>query len=310
LTTTKHDANICAVIVSYHPDLKVLKSVVTATHRQVQQIVMVDNNSTAETVSCLRGLATEIGAYLIACQRNIGVAQGHNVGIEWARHHGYSHVMLMDQDSIPAPDMVERLSRALASLSRNGIRVAGVGPQYVDAYTGNVSPFVRFGKLKPKRVHCSPDRSDEFVEMDFLITSGSLIPLQIFDEIGLMDAGLFIDHVDTEWVLRAKYSGHKVFGVCGATMRHSLGSATLRFWFFRWRNVPLHSPERHYYIFRNSIALFRRSYAPRQWIINYIVVLVYMSVFFPLFGPHRLRRIQLMLKGIWHGVLGVQGPLR
>jgi rhamnosyltransferase len=290
--------------------LKVLESVVMAARGQVQHIVMVDNNSTAETISCLRALAARGRAHLIACQENLGVAEGHNIGIEWARDHGCSHVLLMDQDSVPAPDMVERLSRALTSLSRDGVRVAGVGPQYVDAYTDNVSPFVRFGKVKLIRVNCTQDRTGELVETDFLITSGSLIPLQVLDEIGRLDAGFFIDHVDTEWVLRAKHRGYKVFGVCGAVMRHSLGSATLRFWFFRWRNVPLHSPERHYYVFRNSLTLFRRPYAPRQWIVNEIVVLVYMWVFYPVFAPRRLRRIQLMLKGMWHGVLGVQGPLR
>lgn len=305
-----HDIRVCAVIVSYRPDIELLRRALVAVRQQVQLIVLIDNGSSQETVDRIRELCLNAEARLIPCGENLGVAGGHNLGILCAREQGCSHVLLLDQDSVPAPDMMQRLWRALNTLSQSGVRVAGVGPQYVDEYTGSVSPFVRFGRLMIRRIHCSSNQSTGFVETDFLITSGSLIPIKVFDDVGLFEIGLFIDHVDTEWVLRVKHKGYKVFGVCGAVMHHSLGSATFRFWFFRWRNVPLHSPERHYYVFRNSVVLFRRPYAPRQWVVNGITRLVHMSLFYPIFAPQRLRRIRLMLKGLRHGFLSVQGPLR
>ena len=42
-----------------------------------------------------------------------------------------------------------------------------------------------------------------------LISSGCLIPLSAIDTIGEMDEELFIDHVDTDWFLRAKSLAHE-----------------------------------------------------------------------------------------------------
>ena len=125
-----------------------------------------------------------------------------------------------------------------------------------------------------------------------------------------MNEGFFIDHVDTEWIFRARSRGYQSFGVCDAVMEHSLGTDTFHFWVGRWRNVPMHSPERHYYVFRNSVILLRMAHAPVRWIQNDIVRLIAMAIIFPVFAPHRLRRIRLMARGILDGLRGVTGPLR
>jgi rhamnosyltransferase len=240
---------------------------------------------------------------------NVGVGAGHNRGIKLARERESTHVLILDHDSVPRPDMVIKLSSALAALEGKGIPVAAVGPRWLDRYTGCLAPFVRLGKWKLERVYCGSDRSDEVLETDFIISSGALVPLRILDEIGDMNEGFFIDHVDTEWIFRARTKGYRSFGVCDAIMEHSLGHATFRFWLGRWRNVPLHSPERHYYVFRNSLMLLRMPHAPRRWLVNDIVRLASMAVVFPLFAPQRLRRVRLMLKGLWDGARGVTGPL-
>ena len=303
---------ILAVILVYHPELAVLQRLSASILQQTEGTLIVDNGSQWNREFLLGAIANNLRAQLhfLRLHENVGVAAGHNRGIAWAREHEFSHVLLMDQDSIPAPDMVEKLANELTRLTREGVRVAGVGPQCVDAYTGKVSAFVRFGRFSLKRVKCSPEQESKAIEVDFLISSGLLIPMRVIEEVGLMDEALFIDHVDTEWLNRAKHRGYRVFGVCGAVMRHSLGNASLNFWFLRWRTIPLHNPERHYYVFRNSLVLLRRSNVPRQWIINDIVRLIYMAVFYPLFAPPRGQRIKFMLKGVWHGLHGIQGPLR
>jgi rhamnosyltransferase len=303
--------HILTIILTYRPALSALHELCVAILPQTSATLIVNNGSSWDYSALLSDLDTGLKnrIQILSLPNNLGVAAGHNRGITWARERGYTHVLLMDQDSVPATDMVAKLANALAHLKREGQLVAGVGPRYTDRYTGNASPFVRFGKLTLERIACS-DCNNEIVETDFLITSGSLIPLHVIDLVGPLDEGLFIDHVDTEWVLRAKNLGYGVFGACGATMQHSLGESTLRFWVGRWRHIPAHRPERHYYVFRNSLVLFARPYAPSRWIFNDIVRLLYMIVFYPLFAPPRLQRLRFMLKGIWHGLRRVQGPLR
>jgi rhamnosyltransferase len=301
------DAKVCAIIVSYRPDLEVLESVIMAIHGQVHRVVLVDNGSPEETVSCLRRLAADNRVHLFPCRLNLGVATGHNLGIEWARKNDCSHVLLLDQDSIADRDMVSALLAAHIRLTSQGVKVSAVGPRY-RAGLGHSSFFVRFGFLKFKRSYCTSQSVGQCIEADFLITSGSLIALPTIDVIGGMDDGLFIDHVDTEWYLRAKYKRYRAFGICDAVMSHTLGTETLQVWFGRWRHVPRHNPLRHYYTFRNSMLLYKRDYAPRAWIVNDVVRLIFMFIFYTLRTAPRREHALMMIKGMVDGLKGRTGP--
>lgn len=303
---------IAAVILTHYPDLSVLPLALRAILPQVDGVLVVDNGTPWDEVPVLAGLDSADRAKIefLWLKENTGVGAGHNRGIEWARGQGFSHVLILDHDSVPRFDMVEKLVAGLDALVQRRIPVAAVGPRWVDRYTGQVSGFVRVGNWKLQQVYCTAGRSGEVLETDFIISSGALIPMEVLDAIGGMNEDFFIDHVDTEWMFRARTRGYRSFGVCDAILEHSMGTATLRFWFGRWRNVPLHSPERHYYAFRNSILLMHLPCAPPRWRVNEFVRLCYMAVVYPLFAPDRLRRIRLIAKGIWHGLRGLNGQLR
>lgn len=303
---------IAAIILTYRPDRGLLRRAVVSLCPQVEQILIVDNGTPWDAGVLLDSLPdTDRGRIaFIWLDANIGVGAGHNRGIRWARARGFSHVLILDHDSVPKPDMVACLVRALDRLAAQGERVAAVGPRYVDRYTGHISAFVRLGGWRLRRVFCGAAQAGETLETDFIISSGALIPMPVLAEIGEMNEGFFIDHIDTEWIFRARSRGYHSFGVCDAVMEHSLGTDTFHFWLGRRRNVPMHSPERHYYVFRNSVILLRMPHAPVRWIQNDIVRLLAMAIIFPVFAPHRLRRVRLMARGILDGLRGVTGPLR
>lgn len=303
---------IAAIILTYHPDLDVLRKAVVSLCPQVDRILIIDNGTPWDAGVLIEALpAADRGRIEFRwLETNVGVGAGHNIGIRWARERDYPHVLILDHDSVPRPDMVAQLCGALDRLTADGIRVAAVGPRYQDSYTGRISDFVRLGPWKIMRVCCEPGRTGQLLEADFIISSGALIPMPVLDAIGDMNEDFFIDHVDTEWIFRAQAAGYRSYGVCDAVMDHSLGNATLTFWLGRWRSVPLHSPERHYYVFRNSVLLSRMPHAHRRWVRDDIVRLVFMAVFFALFVPHRWRRIRLMARGLRDGLYGVTGPLR
>lgn len=311
---------IAAIILTYRPDQALLQRAVASLCPQVDRIVIVDNGSHWDQqalLGALPGTARERIEF-IWLDTNIGVGAGHNRGIQRARTSGFSHVLVLDHDSVPRPDMVRHLVAALDRLEAQGIPVAAVASRFVDRYTGRIAPFVRLGSWKLTQVPCGSaqtgeqagEPTGELLEIDFVISSGALIPMQVLDKVGDMNEGLFIDHVDTDWILRCKAQGYRSFGVCDAVMEHSVGNTTFRFWFGRWRNTPLHDPERDYYLFRNSLNLYRMPYAPWRWIASDFVRLLGLAIIFPAFAPDRWRRIQLIARGIWHGLWGVTGPLR
>ncbi|MBI2311642.1 MAG: glycosyltransferase family 2 protein [Betaproteobacteria bacterium] len=297
----------CAVVVTHQPDVSRLREGLEALRAQVEQILIVDNGSVPSARDRLQALADATTRFL-PLGENRGPAAAHNRGIEWAAAQGFGYVLLLDQDSVPAPGMVATLLDAHAALVSSGTRVAAVGPRYVDPSSGHSSFFVRFGPfgLRRMRPETLPER---IIPVDFLISSGSLISLATVEQVGIMDESLFIDHVDTEWLLRARARGYRAYGVRDAVMAHCLGDDTFNLWLGRWRHLPLHSPLRHYYIFRNSVLLYKRRYAPLQWVVNDLLRLIGMFVFYSLAAPPRLRQARMMLRGLVDGIQGRTGRL-
>ena len=300
---------VCAVIVTYHPDLAVLDKLLDAVVPQVHCAVIVDNTANEVVGQWLLTSRYTALASLITQSENIGVGAGHNRGIEWALCEGVTHVLLLDQDSVPEPHMVKALVAGWHRLTQSGVRVSAVGPQYVDPRSRRASYFVRFGWFGKQRITCNNNESVAPIEADFLISSGALLSVDALRTVGVMDEALFIDHIDTEWFLRASAREYRAFGVCQAVMHHSLGEGRLNFWFGRWYGLTRYQPLRYYYIFRNSILLYKRDYVPIRWIIADLLRLMGLFVVHAMFDEQRGRSVSMMLRGTWHGLLGRNGRL-
>lgn len=299
--------HIYAVVVTYHAKREKLSDLLDAIADQVETVVVVDNGSSGDLRTWLRDVGDFRKLELLLLDQNMGVAAAHNIGIGRARVLGADAVLLLDQDSLPAPDMVAALRDALGSLVAGGELVAAVGPYLVDQRTLEPSPFVRFGLLFNQHLYCSGNRSNEFVESDVLITSGTLIPTSSLDRVGGLDEALFVDNVDIEWCFRARSRGYKLYGVCSALMRHVLGDGLMKTWLPFSREIVIHPPIRLYYIVRNHIILYKRAYTPFRWIVQDLLRLLFKAVLFATLISPRLTNISMMLKGFRDGVWGRTG---
>jgi rhamnosyltransferase len=297
-----------AVVVTYNPEYSELFSQILFLNPQVEKIWLIDNSSKIPFDKKLNALGLGGKVQLHSLAFNLGLGAAQNIGIKLAREKGATHVLILDQDSQPMVDMVKKLLNAIDELLSTGLSIAAVAPVYEDRIKGASSGFVRLGWFDYKKVYVSS--KDDPLEVDFLISSGSLIPVEAFDVVGLIDEDLFIDHVDTEWCMRALSKGLKLFGVPSARMIHSLGNKRKRFWFLRWRNVPYHSPFRYYYMLRNGVLLQKRPYIPWKWRIGEFMRHWQMLLFFGFWGEGSFKRLAMMLRGLRDGIKGVQGPLR
>jgi len=292
---------VVAIIVTYQPELQALGTLLSAVLSQVEEVIVVDNGSSIDIAGWLAAKGRP-HLHCIALRTNRGVAAAHNIGIGWARDCGATHIVLFDHDSLPEPDMVKRLLESAEQMVQRGFAVAAVGPRYIDARQDNPPPFIRIRGIKVERCRC--EHPDSIVRVDYLISSGCLIPMTTLDSVGGMREELFIDYVDIEWGLRARHRGFQAFGACAAGMHHSLGEEPITFF---GRKLPLHSPLRHYYHFRNAVWLYRQSWVPLNWKLadGYRLLLKY--GFYTLFARPRLQHLQMMTLGIWHGLCGKMG---
>ncbi len=296
---------VAAVIVVFNPDRAQLLENLAAVACQAEKLIVVDNG-------CSDLLHQEI------CRRyptlvwrkadgNLGVAAAQNLGIEEARRRGARQVLFLDQDSTVQIGMMAELQRLWSDLQGNGARLGAIGPCYIDPTCGLSAKLER--RQVAERRGAMAVKVDGCVEVDFLIASGSLVSLDALAEVGDMDPGLFIDHVDTDWCHRARALGFRLFGATQARMHHSMGERRKRIWLLRWRNVALHRPFRYYYIFRNSVLLYRRPSTPRGWVLQDTIRLAGLFVVCGLCNRPRLETFTAMLHGLADGLRGRSGPL-
>jgi len=298
---------IAAVIVSHHPNQARLAENIEALRFQVAAVVVVDNASPIHTQHWL-AQPQQSGVHVLQLLHNRGIADAQNEGISFAKRLGAAFVLFLDQDSRPVGDMVSRLHRGYLGLTARGEKVAALCPCYSDPISRHPSSFLRVGKWRVRRIDCTSAVVRDYLNVDVTIASGMFVSIGILEDIGMMDARLFIDHVDTEWCLRARGKGYRLYVDCSATLLHSLGEAGTRVWFGRWRRIPVHSPIRHYYRIRNSMLLARRAYVPAAWIVHELIGRILAAAFVLIGGPSRLRTLAMILRGFKDGLTQRCGP--
>jgi rhamnosyltransferase len=233
--------DVVAVVVTYDPSPDILLPALEAAARQVSAIIVVDNASKQSPHGWIgqasRNFRADVEVLVQADNRGLGFA--YNVGMETSATRGQPlSCSCSTRTASWSAGSVARLRAAHRDLAQQGLMAAAVGPRYRDASDGSLSQFVRADGFRFQRVPCEEGRGT--VDTDFLISSGSLLPMAALEAVGIMDEGLFIDHIDTEWCFRARSLGFGIFGVCDAVMRHSLGERRVAIWFLRWRKVPVH----------------------------------------------------------------------
>ena len=295
---------ICAVIVTYHTDTAHLQRLLGSLS-EVDTLVVVDNGS--PDVEEKQLIAHHPNLTIKKLGVNKGIAAAQNEGVAIAASMNAEFVVFFDQDSVPQPGMIGRLHAAYVRLVGEGRRVACVGPRYVPARTGQPVSFIRVGWLRLYPQPCP--NANTVIECDFLLSSGSLVPMSVLKSVGGMEEALFIDLVDTEWCLRARSAGYGVFGSCGALLEHRLGEDMQRVWLGRWRSFARHKPFRYYYIFRNALHLMRRGYVPLKCKVFFFKWLVALFVTFGMVAGRQQKELGMMLRGIWHGLSGRMGKL-
>jgi rhamnosyltransferase len=303
---------VMAVVVTYLPEKAALQALLHSLLAQVEQVLIVDNTPAPDDrvhadIAGFQELFARLR--LVRFGRNLGIAAALNTGIQTAIAENFEYVLLSDQDSLPAADMISELVSLAEHLRSANIQLAYVGAAYIDQATGH---SFGFQVQEPGRFFYSTrasDRADPWVEVITGITSGSLCPCNVFADIGLMREDYFIDYVDTEWFHRARHRGYKLYGTPRAVLRHRLGDITFPVWYKRWRPFSGYSPQRLYFRFRNFVLLMRCNYVPWRWKVRASWYWLGNAYAYLLFSPNRLQNAKFIFRGLVDGLRGRTGAL-
>jgi rhamnosyltransferase len=233
--------SVCAVVITFHPDPDVLENL-SKLRPQVQGLVIVDNGSSQAMLDSLRTASSQIGFELIENGENLGIAAALNTGVRWADANCFQWVILFDQDSAVTEGFMGSMLHAFENNPKSD-RLGILVPRYIDKRSGSDLPAisVRTGGLEAA------------------MTSGTLMRVSSFHQLGPFEEGLFIDAVDYEYSLRLRSHGYFIEECDQALLLHSPGAPKVHklrgMYLFQTAN---YSPVRRYYQERNKVWVTRR----------------------------------------------------
>jgi rhamnosyltransferase len=140
------------------------------------------------------------------------------------------------------------------------------------------------------------------------MTSGTLMPVWIFDKIGWFASEYFIDLVDWEYCFRIRTWGLFVADASQAQLLHSPGDPTTVTILGRTFCYSQHNAIRRYYISRNCIAFYKKYlFSFPEWILTAAYRQVHETVVCLIADKNRARQFRSLVLGTWDGLIGRMG---
>jgi GT2 family glycosyltransferase len=200
---------------------------VQANHISDMEIVVVDNGSADCSVQVLKQhLGNTI--QLIESSENLGFAAGANLGIQYALGKDAQSVLLLNNDTIVATDMVTRLISAMAEMPLAGI----VAPAIY--YRDKPGRVWQIGSQEHRWLPVPVDVSQRVLSdvgeapfrLDYVTACGMLVRRSVWETVGFFDPCYFIYFEDADFYRRVRAAGFEIWCAPGARMWHgvSLGA--------------------------------------------------------------------------------------
>lgn len=203
--TTK---DICAGIVLYQPDIKLLIKNIKKIIPQVNEVFLYDNGSSNRKEITTTVLPLFKNIKYVNGYKNLGIAHALNKINELAYNRGYKWCLTLDQDSICSPNLI-----------KNYLRVDD------NSKLAIICPFIlnnnKYSLEEYKKINL-PNISYIRNPMD-CITSGCLVNTSIYKEINGVNEDLFIDFVDTELNCKVLKNGFSIIRCNNTYLTQKMG---------------------------------------------------------------------------------------
>lgn len=288
--------NTCAVVVFYNPEEIFFANVLNTTLKEVGEVVVVFNEYKLELDNLVIKYFQNPKIHLIKNAKNLGIASAMNQGVTMAENLGYEWVLLLDQDSSLEKSYLNKMEAGFLEITKK-LDERLIGGIFPKLYQTAINKF--FTK--------NPTTNSFFENYD-PITSGCVLNIKIFNEIGKLDAGLFLYHVDTDYNLRLKNSKYKMFEISSAILNHREGSFQKYTVFGREFISVNHSFLATYYLSRNEIFMIQRYWLSNpDWSLNSIIWYFKYAIKSLIFEKNKISKIKAIFSGLVDGLMGKYG---
>lgn len=257
------------------------------------EVVLVDNGSADSSADKLAEEFREIR--IIRNDRNLGFPGGNNVGIQDALGRGPDYVLLLNNDTIVAPDFLRELVQVAESDSRIGMvnpKIYFCEPADRIWHAGGVhKPWWSFPRTIG--VHEQDDgKYNQTREVSFVTGCALLVKSEVVRQVGLLDELFFLGFEDLDWFMRAKDAGFISIYAPSSMIWHKGSHDTKK----------MGRPVKDYYATRNSILFARKHMANRYWPLYALSLgrfLAYRTAGYLVRAE--FDRVNALYRGVWNG---------
>ena len=177
---------LLAVVVLYHPG-KDLAGNIDSYLSQVDKLLLWDNTpGDGQERLSLPDISHPERLEYRGCGRNVGIGAALNDAVAYAREYGYTHLLTLDQDSFFLQGDFRRYITAIQEYGENKRIIFSVN---------------YFIKSRQSSLYPVTDTVDEVFSA---MTSGTVYPVGLFEELGVFMEELFVWGIDCEycWLLQ------------------------------------------------------------------------------------------------------------
>lgn len=189
--------------------------------------LVLDNGSTDGSVDYLKKKFPWIE--MIENHKNLGFAQGNNVGIKYALRKEADFILILNNDTVVSSSLLNDLLEEVAKDRTIGI----AGPKILyyhrrdRIWFAGGRAYLWLGNTWHIGSRCKNSLNfQKIIEEDYQTGCALLIKREVIDKIGMFDPGYTAYFEDVDLCLRAKKEGFKVVCVQHAKMWHKVSRTT------------------------------------------------------------------------------------
>ncbi len=220
------------------------------------EIIVVDNSSTPPLLSWFPKKYPKVK--LITSHNNLGAAEGRNRGLENAKGE---YILFTDDDAYAERNMVKHLVWVFEENRQAGI----VQPLVYDKQKRNILQGAGHdinlltGRIKAWGVQEMDKGQYEGLREVPMCGCVWMVKREVFNKIGNYDSEYFIPYEDSDFSIRARKAGFKLYCFSEAKTWHQGHKSTFVHPWIEWLGIT--SPERAYRVARNKM-IFMRKHSP------------------------------------------------